>query len=437
MCLLGKKLYVTKRAASARKSMLSFLALHSTAFLLAPPHIVKPPVPQRAAISAIFSIDNEKDIRNVAVVLASAMILASPTPAFAKGGGHGGGGGGGGGGHSSHSSHSSSSSSATRSLHSYSRYASPKPASVSSSSSLGQGRRGSSSSSRRGKRYSSSGSSYSPASSATTLAPSPSELPARLFPSEAMAREDGGGYYCPAEPPLPRAGEKLKVAGRKATVVSSTPQVALYGSQLQTIPGFDADCSVTVQYDDDGTAETLSAAEKAQPLWVKYLDLELVGGAYGGLGLLSALETSAWEKEEKRHDAMLRELKPSWNHPARPTPVRSCPKSGEYWGSSEESDEGDQSVRSTITFEASGAVRGRGVDCEDGPYTITKGVWGRREGDKEHEVSVGWIEMYHEGFTVVVEGFYNSETGKIEARFRSSRGVSGRFMLAPKPSIFS
>jgi len=415
--------------------MLSFLALHSTAFLApAPLHIAKPPVPPRAAVSAIF--DNEKDIRNVAVnVLACAVILASPTPAFAKGGGHGGGGGGGHISHSSHSSHSSSTSSATRSLHSYSRYASPKPASVSSSSSLGQGRRGSSS--RRGKRYSSFGSSYSPASSAATLAPPPPDLPALLFPSEGMAREQGG-YYCPAEPPLPRAGEKLKVAGRKVTVVSSTPRVALYGSQLQTIPGLDADCSVTVQYDDDGTTETLSAAEKAQPLWVKYLDLELVGGAYGGLGLLSALETSAWEKEEKRHDAMLEELKPSGaRHPARPTPVRSCPKSGEYWGSSEESDEGDQSVRSTITFDVSGAVRGRGVDGEDGRYTITKGVWGRCECDKEHEVSVGWIEEYDEGFAVVVEGFYSSETGKIEARFRSNRGVSGRFMLAPKPSIFS
>lgn len=252
-----------------------------------------------------------------------------------------------------------------------------------------------------------------------------------------MAREQGG-YFCPAEPPLPKAGEKLKVAQRKATVVSSTPQVALYGSQLQTIPGIDADCSVTVKYDDDGTTETLSAAEKAQPLWIKYIEFELYGGLYGGMALMSALETSQWEKEEKRHEVMLEELKPSLaRHPARPAPFGSCPKSGEYWGSSEESDEGDQSVRSTLTFDASGAVRGRGVDGEDGQYTIAKGVWGKREGDKEHEISVGWIEEYHEGFKVVVEGFYNSETGKIEARFRSSRGVSGRFMLAPKPSIFS
>jgi len=249
-----------------------------------------------------------------------------------------------------------------------------------------------------------------------------------------MARREGG-YYCPAEPPLPKAGEKLKVGRRKATVLSSTSQVSLYGSRLQTVPGLDADCSVTVQYDDDGATETLSAAEKAQPLWLKYLDLELVGAAYGGLGLTSALETSAWEKAKKRHKAMIEELTPSFAYIlARPVKLR--PGSGEYWGSSEESDDGDQVVRSKITFEATGAVRGRGVDGEDGPYKITQGVWGKRDGDKEHEVTVGWIEQYEEGFEVVVEGFYDVKSGKIEARFCSSRGVSGRFMLAPKPSIF-
>lgn len=253
-----------------------------------------------------------------------------------------------------------------------------------------------------------------------------------------MARDEGG-YFCPAEPPLPKVGDKLTVAGRKAKVLSSTPQVSLYGSQLQTIPGLDADCSVTVQYDDDGMTETLSAAEKAQPLWLKYLDLEFIGVLYGWIGLDSLSTTSSWDREKKRHEAMFEELKPSSllsfaDTPARPDGSR--PKSGEYWGSSEESDDGDQSVRSKITFEANGAVRGQGTDGEDGPYTITRGVWGKRDRDKEHEVSVGWIEKYTEGFEVVVEGFYDETTGKIEARFRSSRGVSGRFMLVPKPSIF-
>lgn len=192
---------------------------------------------------------------------------------------------------------------------------------------------------------------------------------------------------------------------------------------------------MTVKYDDDGTSETLSAAEKAEPLWLKYLDLELYMAMYGGMGLLSAVEESSWERETKRHEDMLKELQPSLI-PSPSRPKQLCPKSGEYWGSSEESDDGDQAVRSKITFDVTGGVRGSGVDGEDGPYKITKGVWGKRDVDKEHEVSVGWIEEYSEGFQVVVEGFYNSETGKIEARFRSSRGVSGRFMLAPKPSIF-
>jgi len=250
-----------------------------------------------------------------------------------------------------------------------------------------------------------------------------------------MARQEGG-YYCPAEPPLPKAGEKLEPGTwglrRKATVVRSSPQVSLYGSQLQTIPGIDADCSVTVQYDDDGTTETLSAAEQAEPLWLKYLDLEVVGAVYGWLALDSAITPSLWEREQKRHQAMVDEL----NADESARPAGSCPKSGEYWGSSEESDDGDQAVRSTITFGAGGSVRGRGVDGEDGPYQIVRGVWGKRAGDKAHEVTVGWIEEYSEGFQVVVEGFYDEKTGKIEARFRSSRGVGGRFMLAPKPSIF-
>jgi len=227
--------------------------------------------------------------------------------------------------------------------------------------------------------------------------------------------------------------------------LSSTPQVALYGSQLQAIPGIDADCSVTVQYDDDGTIETLSAAERAQPLWLKYIVLELYGAFYGGMGLLSTFEQSAWENEKERHESMLEELKPSAAFEAAPAsrPAGSRPKSGEYWGGSEESDDGDQSVRSTLTFDASGAIHGRGVDGDDGPYKISRGVWGKREGDQESEVSVGWVEQYYDGpldrsggFEVVVEGFYDATTGRIEARFRSSRGVSGRFMLAPKPSIF-
>merc|ERR1712159_956830 len=143
--------------------------------------------------------------------------------------------------------------------------------------------------------------------------------------------------------------------------MGSTPQVSLYGSELQTIPGLESDCSVTVQYDDDGTTETLSAAEKAQPLWVKYFDLEFCFTLYAGMALASALETPLWEREKKRHEDMFEELKPS---SASTTERGPRPKSGDYWGSSEESDDGGRAVRSTIIFEVTGAVRGHGIDGE-------------------------------------------------------------------------
>jgi len=246
-----------------------------------------------------------------------------------------------------------------------------------------------------------------------------------------------GGYYCPTTPPLPKAGEKLTVGHRKATVLSSTPQVSMYGSELQVIPGLDSDCSVTVQYYDAlGGTETLSAAEKAQPWWLKDGTVPVLAGYIGLIRFIDGDSGGGgWQSEKERHEEMVKELGPS-SAQARPKGMR--PKSGEFWGSSEESDDGDQAVRTTLTFKADGTVRGRGWDGEDGAYRITNGVWGKREGDREDEdeVSVGWIEQYDQGFQVVVEGFYDTRNGKIEARFRSSRGVGGRFMLFPKPSIF-
>merc|ERR1712146_300017 len=82
-----------------------------------------------------------------------------------------------------------------------------------------------------------------------------------------------------------------------------------------------------------------------------------------------------------------------------------------------------------------GACMGAAPMARTDPTRSPKGS-GASAGDKENEVTVGWIEEYVGGFQVVVEGFYDEKTGTIEARFRSSRGVSGRFMLAPKPSIF-
>jgi len=317
--------------------------------------------------------------------------------AHAKGGGHGGGGGG----HSS--SHSSSS---LRTLHS-SRVSSSRRRSRSRSSG-----------------YSSSSRTYH---STTYASPPP---PIRLFPNEASARE-GEGFYCPAT--MPRPGEKVNVQGgasgyRTATVISSTPatQASLYGKDgyavMQPVPGFDESCTVTVQY-SDGTTGVLSAAEEPTPLWQSVGTL----AAYGALTAATyALPDSddVWESVQEKHDYLIMHL----------TGGKEAPPSGEYWGSSEESDEGDQAVRTTIRFRPDGTVTGRGKDGVDGAYRITRGRWGMHGDDDK--VTVAWIEEYDEGFSVAVKGTYEARSGTIKARFTSDRGVSGSFELAPKPSIF-
>ena len=76
------------------------------------------------------------------------------------------------------------------------------------------------------------------------------------------------------------------------------------------------------------------------------------------------------------------------------------------------------------------------TDGVDGAYRITQGAWGGRAAGAASGVELGWIEEYDEGFRVAVRGRYDAADGTIKARFTSSRGVSGTFVLAPKPSIF-
>jgi len=263
-----------------------------------------------------------------------------------------------------------------------------------------------------------------------------------LFPDESAARRENG-YYCPAN--LPRPGERVDILGetdpathkigrtRTATVISSQPpsQASLYGSQghkLQPVPGFADDCSVTVQY-DDGTTESVSAAERPKSLVEEWGGLAAYVALQLGIRLLDADDSTSWEDAEERHEELLSELQLT-NLDQQP------PASGEYWGSSEESDEGDQAVRSTITFGKDGSITGRGIDGADGAYRIKKGRWGKLDKDANSQMTVAWIEEYDEGFRVVVKGRYNASDGKVSARFTSSRGVGGTFALAPKPSIF-
>ena len=332
-----------------------------------------------------------------AATLASVVLIASPMAVHAKGGGHGGGGGHG----SSHHGSSHHSTSSRRTLRS----------------------------SRRRTSGPSSSSSSSRSSALVDASPPP---PMVLYPDASTARREHG-YYCPA---LPQEGERVDIVGeakrQAATVISSSPasQASLYGAGavgelLQPVPGFETDCTITVRY-DDGTMSTVSAAEQPRPFVVELSEsLGSVLG-YGALATLAWWEdSSGWEEAEERQES----LKLRLQHAS----TEAAPRSGEYWGSSEESDEGDQAVRSTITFRGDGTLTGRGRDGVDGAYRLN-GRWGTLDGDSHP--TVAWIEDYDEGFEVAVEGTFDARKGKINARFTSSRGVSGAFALVLKPSIF-
>jgi len=243
-----------------------------------------------------------------------------------------------------------------------------------------------------------------------------------LFPDESTARENEG-YYCPAN--LPRPGERVEVEGRTATVVASTPAAQ---------PSFETDCTVTVQY-KDGTLDSVSAAEEPTPRWLQAVQLGLYPAYFALVSMGEGSGSTAWHKAQDRHEEVLEELKEAFAESKETTP----PTTGEYWGGSEESDGADQSVRSTIRFGSDGSIRGRGNDGEDGYYTIKDGRWGALDTVnpfKNGTIKVAWKEKYDQGFEVVVEGEYNTRTGKIKAHFESSRRVSGTFELAPKPSVF-
>jgi len=255
---------------------------------------------------------------------------------------------------------------------------------------------------------------------------------------------------------MPNVGERVDVHSltgqtRTATVISNQPalQRGLYENtkgldKLRVTPGLeDADCTVRVRYDDDGTDATVSAAEKAQPLWAKYSDLIELGifaGLYGSMALWDGSTTSSHDRAQQEYHELFAELAATSDEldedARRPPGEREIqvPASGEYWGASEESDEGDQAVRTTLIFGTNGKISGRGIDGVDGAYRITSGRWGVNLSKKKPTVT--WIERYDAGFTVVVAGAYDPRTGKIKASFTSSRNVKGNFEIAPKPGGF-
>ena len=362
----------------------------SQAFLLAP----GARLPAAAHPRAATSLSLRDDLRNAGVAaLAAAVLVASPMAAEAKGGGHGGGGGGGGG----HSSYSSSRDSSRRQLRST---VTPRRSSSFRRSSVREHRP-------RLPTYSS-WQSTPPA--------------ALLYIDESTARLENG-YFCPAN--LPKPGEKVDVDNQRATVVSSA--------------GFESNCLVEVAY-KDGTTATVSAAEvpasrleQASPFLAAGAYVGLMQLTLGGVGAPSASPRSYSRRDraKEQYKELVSDLKSS---KAILSPM---PLSGDYSGSSEESDEGDQAVGTHLKFGRDGTVRGHGKDGVDGGYRITGGRWGALDGNK-HMIKVAWMERYDEGFTVAVEGEYRVKDGKINGRFTSTRGISGGFTLTPKlkPGVF-
>lgn len=232
---------------------------------------------------------------------------------------------------------------------------------------------------------------------------------------------------------------------RKATVVSS--QVAshetlygstgsgLHGSVLQPVPGFESDCTVSVQY-DDGVIDSVSAAQQPVPVAVEVAEYTMLAGYFAFMVATSDGSDggdSAWASAKDRRDELLDEMDEVRRVDVQAQPAQ--PLSGEFWGASDESDDGDQAVRSTLNFKRDGSITGRGVDGVDGSYRITRGRWGALR-DQTDVATVTWTEVYDEGFEVVVKGRYDESTARIEAAFTSSRGVRGTFELKPKPSVF-
>lgn len=242
---------------------------------------------------------------------------------------------------------------------------------------------------------------------------------------------------CPAT--LPQAGTKVDVDGvGTATVLQSTPSAlsGLYGGALTSTPlppGFDNGCTLKIQY-ADGTTDVVSAAEAPPSAVDEALGVAAIP-AYLALQGLPLLFPDSEYDEYDEYESMMGsyEAQRAGSKSKADPPDCLADMNGEYWGGSEESDEGDQAIRVHFKFSKDGKITGRGRDNVDGSYKIPSGYWkARPDGD----ISLHWKEDYDEGFDVICEGTYHVKSGKVVARFASSRGVSGSFELAKKPSIF-
>lgn len=260
----------------------------------------------------------------------------------------------------------------------------------------------------------------------------------RIYPTPAAARENKG-LVCPAT--LPKPGTKVQIDGvGTATVLESQPslQSGLYsrsGSTSSLPPGFDCGCTLKVQYDKDGTLDTVSAAQKPPSVvdeWIEDNPLALLAAVVALRAMDTKTASGKYDEMRKRYEEALDAESPSDDLLPREALQE---MSGEYWGGSEESDEGDQAIRVTLTFEGDGRITGRGRDGVDGSYRITGGRW-RAGKDDGCVIEMHWEETYDEGFKVICTATRDAASGKVRAKFASSRDVSGVFTLAKIPSIF-
>merc|ERR1712146_767364 len=100
-----------------------------------------------------------------------------------------------------------------------------------------------------------------------------------------------------------------------------------------------------------------------------------IGYGYGAL----MDDTGVWERAEKHHEKLLEELAA-----AAKLGGDNVPLSGEYWGSSEESDEGDQAVRTKLGFSSNGEIKGSGRDGVDGS-TASRAAGGACSTEKQSQ----------------------------------------------------
>merc|ERR1719274_381164 len=327
------------------------------------------PVAPRAAVSATLS-DNFRIAG--AAALASAVLLASPSAAMAKGGGHS----------SSHSS-SSHSSSHSSSSHSSSR-SSPSRSSSSRSSSSSSPR---SSSSRSSSSYSSSYSS-----------------PSRSSRSSTSSGSGSGSTYS-----YPRT--------RTRTVYTSPTY-----SSPTTYYDYDYDAPSTV-YTSPEPVEVFpqSATDKAfhDGLWAARLEAVVIAG--GLYSLYDTVKPGFDGEDEGEDDGIVFKEEHRTTDPLVAAIAR--PSDGRYEGRSAEDDDGDQSVVTHLTFLPNGTVKGWGEDGVDGRYVIKDGVWSTG-GEGIAGGCVAWIEKYDEGFEVALRGQIRAD-GAIRALWASSVGVGG------------